>query len=195
LYKHLTDVSLTLTLAGRRSTTNYIHIDKRPLGRAQEAKSVPVLREQLQTDLPIEEAFAFVADFANASRWDPGVASAERSDGAGPARVGTRYRLGVRAGGRVVPMEYRIVELEPARRVVLSGRGSGVSAIDDIRFEARGGRTHIDYIADIRLTGFRRLLSPFAGSTFARIARDAREGMQRTLDELSRGLASRGPRP
>lgn len=156
---------------------------------------MPVLREELQTDLPIEDAFAFIADFANASRWDPGVASAARIDGPGPTRVGARYQLGVRAGGRVVPMEYRIVELEPARRVVLSGRGSGVEAIDDIRFEARQGRTHIDYVADIRLTGFRRLLAPFAGGAFARIARDAREGMQRTLDELAGQRATEGPRP
>jgi carbon monoxide dehydrogenase subunit G len=147
---------------------------------------VPVLREQLQTDLPIDDAFDFIADFANASRWDPGVASAERINGHGPAQVGAQYELGIRTGGGVVPMEYRIVELEPARRVVLSGRGSGVVAIDDIRFETRDGRTQIDYVADIRLTGLRRLLAPFAGGAFARIARDARNGMQRTLDELAR---------
>ena len=147
---------------------------------------MPVLREQLQTDLPIDDAFDFIADFANASRWDPGVASAERINGHGPAQVGAQYELGIRTGGGVVPMEYRIVELEPARRVVLSGRGSGVVAIDDIRFETRDGRTQIDYVADIRLTGLRRLLAPFAGGAFARIARDARNGMHRTLDELAR---------
>jgi len=151
---------------------------------------MPILREQLQTDLPIEDAFAFIADFANASHWDPGVASAERIDGQGPARVGATYRLGIRMGGGVRPMEYRIVQLEPARRVVLSGRGAGVEAVDDIRFEARDGGTHIDYVADIRLTGLRRLLAPFAGGTFARIARDARDGMQGSLDELARNRAS-----
>ena len=151
---------------------------------------MPILREQLQTDLPIEDAFAFIADFANAGRWDPGVASAERIDGHGAPEVGAIYRLGIRMGGGVRPMEYRIVQLEPARRVVLTGRGSGVEAVDDIRFEARDGGTHIDYVADIRLTGLRRLVSPFAGGTFARIARDARDGMQRTLDESARNRAS-----
>lgn len=151
---------------------------------------MPVLREQLQTDLPIEDTFAFIADFANASRWDPGVASAERIDGGGPTRVGACYQLKIRMGSGVVPMEYRIVELEPVRRAVLSGRGSGVLAVDEIRFETREGRTHIDYIADIRLTGLRRLVAPFAGRTFERIARDARDGMQRTLDELVRDRPS-----
>ena len=147
---------------------------------------MPILREQLQTDLPVEDAFAFIADFANASRWDPGVASAQRIDAGGPTRVGARYQLGIRMGGGVAPMEYQIVDLEPARRVVLNGQGSGVLAVDDIRFDVRDGRTHIDYVADIRLTGLRRLVAPFAGGTFARIARNARDGMQRTLDELAR---------
>lgn len=152
---------------------------------------MPILREQVQTDLPLEDAFAFIADFANASRWDPGVASAERVDGEGPARMGAHYQLGIRMGGDVRPMEYRIVEFEPARRVVLRGHGSGVLAVDDIRFGVRDGRTQIDYVADIRLTGLRRLVAPFAGGAFARIARDARNGMQRTLDELARERLSK----
>lgn len=147
---------------------------------------MPRLREQLQTALPIDEAFAFVADFANASRWDPGVADAERVGEAGPLAVGALYRLGIRMGGSVSPMEYRITTLEPPHRVVLTGEGSGVSAVDEIRFEPNGSGTRIDYIADIRLRGLRALLTPLARGTFARIARDAREGMQRTLDELAR---------
>ena len=59
---------------------------------------------------------------------------------------------------------------------------SGVTATDDIRFEAIPSGTRIDYTADIRLRGLLRLVTPFAGGAFARIARDARDGMQRTLD-------------
>jgi carbon monoxide dehydrogenase subunit G len=145
---------------------------------------MPVLREQIETDLGVEETFAFVADFANASRWDPGVATSEGLD-PGPLRVGARYRLGVRTRGRVAPMEYRITRLEPSRRVVLAGEGAGVTAVDDIRFDALrpdGSGTRIDYTADIRLRGLGRLLPPFLGGTFARIARDAASGMQRALD-------------
>ena len=65
------------------------------------------LHERIQTPLTLEETFAYVADFANSQEWDPGVASAERLDD-GPVGVGARYRLGVRLGRRVAPMEYRI---------------------------------------------------------------------------------------
>lgn len=140
------------------------------------------LHERIETTLPIEDTFAFIADFANASRWDPGVATSERTD-AGPAGPGSTYQLGVRMRGRVAPMEYRITTFEPPTRVVLTGHGSGVSAVDDIRFERTASGTMIDYTADIRLGGWMRLVEPFAGGAFRKIARDALDGMQRALDE------------
>jgi carbon monoxide dehydrogenase subunit G len=140
-----------------------------------------ILRERIATALPLDQSFAFVADFANAALWDPGVATSERTT-PGPVGVGARYRLGVRMRGRVSPMVYEITAFEPGRRVVLAGTGAGVAAVDDIRFEATPTGTRIDYVADIRLRGPMRLLAPLAGGAFARIARDARDGMQRALD-------------
>ena len=139
------------------------------------------LDERIETDLLLQDAFDFIADFSNAAQWDPGVASAVRLD-AGPIREGTRVRLGVRMAGRVAPMEYVVTTWQPPHRVVLSGQGSGVVAVDDIRFQATPTGTRIDYTADIRLRGLLRLAAPFAGGAFARIARDARDGMQRALD-------------
>jgi hypothetical protein len=148
------------------------------------------LHETLDTALPPEEAFAVVADFANAPAWDPGTVAAERLD-AGPVGVGTRYRLQVRMGGRTAPMQYRIVTFEPSHRVVLVGEGSNVTARDEIRFDAApGGGTHVDYQADIRLGGWMRLLSPVAGGALRRIGQDARAGMQRALDARARGTAA-----
>ena len=139
------------------------------------------LHEQVETTLPIEDVFAYVADFANSREWDPGVAAAERLDG-GPVGLGSHFRLGVRLGPRVAPMEYRISVFEPPTRVVLVGSGSGVSAVDDIRFERVAAGTRVDYTADIRLEGARRLIQPFLGRAFASIGRNAADGMQRTLD-------------
>ena len=147
---------------------------------------MPTLNERIDTALSRDEAFAFVADFANAQHWDPGVATSERLD-AGPVALGARYRLGVRMAGRVAPMEYRITAFDPPHRVVLDGAGSGVAAVDDIRFEATPTGTRIEYTADIRLRGLLRLLAPFTGGSFARIARDARDGMQRALDARATG--------
>ncbi len=140
------------------------------------------LRETIQTALPIDAAFGLIADFANSQRWDPGVATSERID-PGPVGLGARYRLGVRMRGRVAPMEYRITTFEPSRLVVLTGSGSNISAVDEIRFSEVAGGTQIDYTADIHLGGWMRLVEPLAGGAFRKIARDALGGMQRFLDE------------
>jgi len=79
-------------------------------------------------------------------------------------------------------MEYRISVFEPSARVVLVGEGSGISAVDEIRFSPGGTGTLIDYTADIRLGGALRLVQPFLGRAFAKVGRDALTGMQRTLD-------------
>ena len=150
------------------------------------------LRERIETPLPIDETFAYVADFANSQEWDPGVATAVRLD-TGPVRVGSRYRLGVRMGGRVAPMEYRISVFEPPTRVILTGEGSGVTAVDDIRFEPAGYGTRVDYTADIKLGGFLGLIQPLLGRAFGNLARNAVGGMQRTLDE--RAAAAGTDRP
>jgi carbon monoxide dehydrogenase subunit G len=150
---------------------------------------MPVLREHLTTTLPIDDTFAFLADFANAQDWDPGVAASARVDD-GPVRVGARYRLEVRMGRGVAPMEYRITHLEAPRRVVLDGTGNGVVATDDITFEAVDGGTAIHYTADIRLTGLRRLLTPLAGGAFRKIAANARAGMERALEARARNRVS-----
>jgi carbon monoxide dehydrogenase subunit G len=138
------------------------------------------LNERIRTRLPIEEAFSYLADFANSQEWDPGVANARRID-QGPVGVGARYELGVRKGDRIVPMEYRITTYDPPHRVILVGSGSGVEATDEIRFERQGGETVVDYTADINLTGLLRLVQPFIGGTFRTIAENAAAGISRTL--------------
>ena len=143
------------------------------------------LHETIQTTLPIDATFGLIADFANSRHWDPGVATSERID-PGPVGMGARYRLGVRMRGRVAPMEYRITTFEPSRRVVLTGSGSNISAVDEIRFSEVAGGTRIAYTADIRLRGWMRLVEPLAGGAFRKIARDALDGMQRFLDEQVR---------
>jgi hypothetical protein len=143
---------------------------------------MPRLHETVETTLSLDETFAFIADFANCPTWDPNTVTAERLD-PGPVGVGARYRLGVRQRGRVVPMEYRVTTWEPGRRVVLDGEGSNVRARDEIRFEPTPTGTRVDYTADIHLTGWMRLVEPFAGGAFRKLATDAAAGMRRALGD------------
>jgi len=146
---------------------------------------MPLLHETIDTSLPPDEAFAFIADFANCPAWDPNTPTSERI-GSGPAGLGSRYKLGVYQRGKVVPMEYTITSWEPGKRVVLNGEGSGVRATDDIAFTATPTGTRVEYRADIHLTGLMRLAEPFAGGAFDKIAKDAAAGMKKALDERAK---------
>jgi carbon monoxide dehydrogenase subunit G len=144
------------------------------------------IHERLETALPMEAAFDYVADFANAQTWDPGTEWSRRTPSEdGPVKAGATFELGVKMGGRVAPMTYRITEFERPTRVVLVGEGSGVTSIDDIRFQATGNATAVDYAADIQLGGLLRLVQPFLGGRFERIGKDAAAGMAATLGALA----------
>ena len=142
------------------------------------------LHETIETTAPLDVAFPFVSDFANSERWDPGVRSSVRID-SGPVAVGATYKLEVRMGGRFAPMEYRVTDFEPGRRVVLAGKGSGVTAVDEIRFAPTATGTHIDYTAEIELGGLLGLLQPLLGGAFRKVAIDARDGMKRALEAMA----------
>lgn len=151
---------------------------------------MPRLHEIIDTALPIDETFAFIADFANSEVWDPGTITSRRV-GEGPIGPGTSYDLTVKVGGGTAPMTYTVVTYEPGRRVVLHGEGERVIARDDIRFEAtKDGGTRVDYVADLQLKGLMALLTPLLGGTFRKIGEDARTGMTEALAKRAASAAS-----
>ena len=135
-----------------------------------------VLREELDVDVPVEEAFAFVGDFANAQGWDPGVESSRNATGS-PVGIGTRYDLIVIFGDRRLPMTYEVTVFDPPHRVVLRGTSSTVTAVDDIRFEPRPSGTRVRYTADLRLKGVARIAEPLLRGRFRATGRRAMAGM------------------
>jgi carbon monoxide dehydrogenase subunit G len=143
-----------------------------------------VLKEQLEVNRPLEEVFAFVGDFANAERWDPGVASS-RALTDPPVRIGSRYDLIVVFNGRRLPMIYEVTAYDPPHRVELRGTGSTVNALDDIRFEQTERGTRIRYTADLRLRGPIRLGEPLLRSKFEEVGRRAMEGMRAALESAA----------
>jgi len=135
------------------------------------------LHETRTIDRPIQEVFAYTADFSNIEEWDPGVVSS-RPLQEGPPAIGSKYELVVSMGMSKSPMTYEVTVLEPGRRVVLVGTGARVGAIDDIGFsESDGGDTIVDYTADLSFGGWLGAVAPVMKPLIDRIGRRALDGL------------------
>jgi hypothetical protein len=138
-------------------------------------------RSTVQSTRSPDETFEYLADFANAREWDPGVVKGERVDD-GPLGVGSRFQLVARFLGRSVPLEYRIVAFARPRRVVFEADQRAVHSIDEIRFAANDGGTVVTYEADLRLKGpLGRALDPVLARVFSRIGDRATAGLGKVL--------------
>ena len=105
-----------------------------------------------------QQAFGYLAEFANIQAWDPTVLSA-RALTPGPARVGSRFRLLLHSGLRPVRMHYTLVEMQPLGRLVFDGRGDTFRALDRITIvpTARGCRLSYTVAVDFDDPAGRRL--------------------------------------
>lgn len=140
------------------------------------------LHETRLIDRPLDEVFAFTADFSNSEQWDPGVDRATAVDGRDPG-VGAKYELMVSFGSSQIPMVYETTVFEPEARIVLRGRGEVIDAMDDIRFEDRDGATYVDYTADLTFRGWMRFAAPLMTPVLNRVGRKALDGLVETLEQ------------
>jgi hypothetical protein len=127
-----------------------------------------------------EEVFEYLSTFSNAREWDPGVTESE-SLSTGPAVVGSVYRLGVRIAGRAVPFDYRVVDIDRPRRVVLEARRAGIVSTDTITVKWAGPGSRVRYVAVLDGQGVLRLAAPLIAWAFTRMADRAAAGLRRAL--------------
>ena len=142
---------------------------------------MPRYRTTIDSSLPADTAFAELADFSSAQRWDPGVVEAHRLD-TGPLGVGSRFHLVARFMGRRVPLEYEIVDFDRPKRVVLRAENATVVSLDTITFEPSATGTAVTYDAELRLKGALRILDPLLALAFRRVGDRARDGLRDALE-------------
>ena len=146
-----------------------------------------VLRERIETSLPVERGVRVRRRLRQRRALGSRRRHAPCATNPGPVGVGARYRLGVRMGGRVAPMDYEVTAFEPPAGSCCSGAGRGVEAWTRSGSPRPPTGTRIDYIADIRLVGLLRLVGAVRGGALARVGRTAREGMERALERRATG--------
>jgi hypothetical protein len=135
----------------------------------------------IESALPHVEAFAYMADFANARLWDPSVSEASRV-GEAPLGLGSAFDLVARFGGRDVPLRYEIVEYDAPRRVVLEARRPRFVSNDTITVEPAGDGSIVHYDATLAFRGLGRLLDPVLQRAFDRVGARATLGLRTALN-------------
>lgn len=148
---------------------------------------MPKVTRTITTEAPIEEVFAYMADFSNGPEWDPTQESSVAREEGGP-RLGQVYDVMVLWGDRKVPMVYEVTAYKPNHMITLTGDGSTTHATDTLEFAVvSDGGTAVTYRADIRLKGALRLAEPFLGSKFKQLFDDAESGISKQLSKLAAG--------
>lgn len=128
----------------------------------------------------VEQAFAFMSDFSNAARWDPGVLSARRLD-AGKVRVGSSFDLTVAFAGRKMTLRYTVRSLKGPQQVVFVASTSMLESVDTLTFEQVGDECRMTYGADLRFKGLAAVANPLLAVGFRRVGDRARDSLRSVL--------------
>lgn len=130
---------------------------------------------------PIDQAFAYMADFSHSAQWDPSVTSARRV-GEGDVGLGTTFDLVTTFNGRPMPLTYVVTAFDPPRRVALRAQTPLVVSLDEITFSTTPEGTDVTYDATLHARGWLRLVSPVVSRLFKGIGDRARTGLARELN-------------
>lgn len=129
---------------------------------------------------PIDEVFAYLADFSNAAKWDPGVVSG-RKISKGPVMPGTEFEIVSRFLGADIKLRYRATQVDPPNRVVFEGEADTLRLVDTITLEKSRKGTRITYDATLALKGIFYLADLPLHLLFQRIGRNAIRGLEQAL--------------
>lgn len=139
-----------------------------------------VLDETIEVKRPVDEVFAYVAEFANIQEWDPGVRSASKLT-TGSARVGSRFRVVMKLG---MPLRYEIREMAEGERLLLQAESKLFTAQEEILFCASGnGRTTVRYIARFQLSTPLAALDTVYPAAMDRVGKSAMDGLRAALED------------
>jgi carbon monoxide dehydrogenase subunit G len=134
----------------------------------------------VQTPLPPDEAFAYMADLRNFAEWDPGVerVTQVKGEGHGPD---TSFDFVVKSVGRSITLRYNTVEYNEPAHVVAFAESNVLSSRDTITVRADGTGSVVSYDAVLKLKGVFGLADPLLGLAFKRIGDRAAAGMIKAL--------------
>lgn len=133
--------------------------------------------EHIDVDVPVEQAFEYVADLSNLAEWDPTFKRSEAVDDR-PLGVGKRFVVVAETG---MAIDYEVVEYEPHRRVVFLGTNEKLTSRDEVDVRPADDGTRITWDATVE-TDAPDLVETLATPLFAIVGKAAAHGLATTLE-------------
>ena len=137
----------------------------------------------VDVDCPIEDVFAYLADFENIPEWNYAIAETKKTSG-GPVEVGTTYRQ-ARTLPRPGEESFEITVYEPNGSLAIRGMLGPFAAELEYHLESVARGTRVTNDVELRPGGILGVVGQLAGSR-------VKEAVAANLGELKRLLESRG---
>jgi hypothetical protein len=145
---------------------------------------------RVRTRASVDDAFAYLSDFANAAHWDPFVARVER-DGRGAIRRGARFVITMVGlpGTRPACFHYTLTRFERNKVLEFTSETASLRSHDRITFEpaSDGEGCVVHYDADLRPRGVWVLADLPLHLGFQLSGNLSAAGLRRALDALAEG--------
>ncbi len=137
------------------------------------------LDEIIEVRRPLNEVFAYISEFSRIEEWDPAVARGHKLTPGAP-RVGSEYRIDMKVGFSLL---YRIVELEPDRRMLMTVDSKLFTAREEILFSETDKGTSVRYIANFDFPAPLAAANRLFPAAMDRVGKSAMSGMKRALED------------
>ena len=141
---------------------------------------VVTLDESIEVRRPLHEVFAYVSQFSRIEEWDPAVARGHKLTPGAPAQ-GSEFRIDMKAG---FSLHYKIIELEPQRRMLMEVNSRLFTAREEIFFSTpRSGVTAVRYVAKFDFPRPLVAANKLYPTVMDRVGKSTMQGLQAALED------------
>lgn len=147
------------------------------------------LSETIEVARPLEEVFAYIADFSHIEEWDPAVARGTRVNKQ-PLGVGSEFLVELKLG---VDLHYRVIDWVAERLLRMTVTSIAFSALETIEFERVPAGTKVTYTAAFEFSLPAAAMAQAFPGVMAQVGSRTAAGMKRALEDREKApTASRG---
>ena len=147
------------------------------------------LSETIEVARPLEEVFAYIADFSHIEEWDPAVARGSRVIKQ-PLGVGSEFLVELKLG---IDLHYRVIDWVAAQLLRMTVTSIAFSGLETIEFERVPAGTKVTYTAAFEFSLPAAAMAQAFPGVMAQVGSRTAAGMKRALEDREKApTASRG---